>query len=514
MRKIREVLRYHFESKLSNEEIGGALNVSKGFVFNTLSRFKQSGLFYPMPETLSDSTLDNLLYPPTESISKIPLPDINYIEQELRKKHVTLQRLWEEYHDSYPTGMGRSKFYTYVKEQQPTEVDMKKIEKGGDKLYVDYSGDSLSYIDKESGEIRKTELFVCSWGASSYSFVEATSSQNQENFVSSHVHALNYFGVSPKAFVPDNLKSAVLKANRFDPELNPLYAKCAVHYQVAILPARVRKPKDKAMVESNVLHVQRFILARLRNHTFYSLNELNEAIYQELELFNNRPMKDYGNSSRKERFEKHDKLFANKLPQERFIITKVKIEQTVKKNYTICFDDHHYSVPHILAHQKVDVFQSGKCIEIYHDGCHVASHKKGVEDFSYTMNSEHMPKNHRFMHQLSKQWYLDKASKIGTNCEKIVGLIIEKKQHIEQGFRAAQYVLNLAKAYGSDRLEIACVRAFHYNSISKGTLKSILEHGYDKQPLTSQKTQSDSTETGHENIRGANYYQQKNREEN
>jgi transposase len=318
MRRIRLVLEYRLLKGISAEQTGRALSISKGSVINIQRRFESSGLQWPLPETLSDSALEEKLFPAPESGeedgSALFLPDIQYIEKELARKHVTLQRLWEEYHDLYPEGLQRSVFYEFVSKHRPPDISMKMTHKGGDKLFVDYSGDGLEYVDISTGEIVPVELFVCSWGASSYSYAEGTLSQNTVDFTQSHVRAFSYFGVVPFALVPDNTKSAVKKSDRYDPVENPMYGAMARHYSTVILPARVRKPQDKAVVESNVLHVQRFILARLRNRQFFSLDEVNAAIREELELFNSLPMKDYGGKTRKERFELLDKPLAQNLP--------------------------------------------------------------------------------------------------------------------------------------------------------------------------------------------------------
>ena len=299
MRKIRQVLEYRLTKKISAEQTALALSLSKGSIINYLERFEQSKLSWPLPETLTDTALEEALFPvapqaPDPDLPVLPLPDAGYIEKELVRPHVTLQRLWEEYAEQYPDGLKRTAFYDHVARHRSPKITMKMIHKGGDKVFSDYSGDGLEYIDLKTGEIMAADLFVCAWGASSFTFAEASDSQKTRDFALSHVHGLNYFGVAPFAFVLDNTKSGVKKSDRYDPVANPVYGKMAGHYHVAFLPARVRKPQDKAIVESAVLQAQRFILARLRNRQFFSLDEINVAIREELEVLNSRPMKEYG----------------------------------------------------------------------------------------------------------------------------------------------------------------------------------------------------------------------------
>jgi len=282
MRKIRTVLEYRLSKNISAEQTALALSLSKGSVINYVERFERSKLPWPLPDTLTDTALEQALFPPlppSHDAPAEPLPDVEYIEKELVRPHMTLQRLWEEYAEQHPNGLKRTAFYEHLARRRSPQITMKVIHKGGDKVFSDYSGDGLEYIDRRTGEIIPVDLFVCAWGASSFTFAEGTESQKTPDFTLSHVHALDYFGVAPFAFVLDNTKSGVKKTDRYDPVANPIYGKMAEHYHVAFLPARVRKPQDKAVAESAVLQTQRFILARLRNRQFFSLDEVNGALY-------------------------------------------------------------------------------------------------------------------------------------------------------------------------------------------------------------------------------------------
>lgn len=505
MRRIQEILRYHFEANLSNERISLALGISKGSVHNTLRRFKDSGLAWPLPPEQNDSELEARLYPPDEPAA--PLPSIEYLTNEMKRRHVTLQLLWEEYIAAHPDGVSRAGFYRYYRSGTRDEsICMKMENKGGDKLFVDYSGDSLEYINREAGEVVKTELFLASWGASSRTYVEATHTQSSEDFVGSHIRTFKYFGVVPHAIVPDNLKSGVRKAHRYDPEINPLYAQMAKHYGTVILPARVRKPRDKAVVESNGLVVQHFILGRLRNERFYSLAEINAAILPLLEELDNRGMKDYGGKTRKERFEELDRPNAKPLCAEPFKITSIKIGVSVAPNYHIRYKDHYYSVPHHLARNAVDVYQSGNIIEIYHENAHVCRHPQSWKKYGYTTNKEHMPPEHQFVNGWSSSWFIFKAGEIGPGCALFVKEVMKKQEHVQQGFNAAMGILNLSRTYSKERLEAACTRACKFSSYSIRALKSILEKNLDA-VVEPESSQAELPIITHENIRGAAYYQ-------
>ena len=504
MRKVREVLRLHFEGRLSNQQIANALQISKTSVFNILGRFKETGMNWPAPEDLSDTELEARLYrkEPSKSKSEI-LPDFEYIEEELARPHMTLELLWNEYAENNPEGLGRSSFYRhYRKYRQSLSVSMKIIHKGGDKVFVDYSGDGLRYYNRVTGHWVETEFFVCSWGASSYSYAECSESQNNQDWVKSHTRAVQYFGCVPNAFVPDNLKSGITKASFYEPQINALYEKFAQHYDTVILPARVRKPKDKSVVESNILHLQRFIFGRLRNITFFSLGELNQAVWEALDLYNDRPMQQY-KKSRTERFELLDKPYAKPLPSEPFLFTDVKYDVRVAPNYHIEFDKHYYSVPHEIARECVDVYQINNILEIYHEGTHICRHKKGLPNYRYTTKEEHMPRNHKFVKGWSPAWFIAQANKTGPALAELVSRVMDNRKHPEQGFRAALGLLGLSKKYPKDRIEKAAERALYFGNLTCKAMKSILEQGLEEKPYIKKQNRKAVL---HENIRGQEYY--------
>ncbi len=504
MRKVREILRLHYESGLSNRQIADALRISKTSVFNIVGRFKESGMVWPVPEDLSDTELEARIYRKESSKKKtVILPDFEYIEEELARPHMTLELLWNEYTQDNPEGLSRSSFYRhYRKYRKSRSISMKVIHKGGDKVFVDYSGDGLRYYNRETSKWVETEFFVGSWGASSYSYAECSESQNGQDWVRSHIRALEYFRCAPNAFVPDNLKSGVTKASFYEPEINALYEKFAEHYSTAILPARVRKPKDKSVVESNILHLQRFIFGRLRNCTFFRLADLNQAVWEVLKLYNDRPMQQY-KKSRKERFELLDKPYAKSLPSESFQFTQVKYDVRVAPNYHIEFDKHYYSVPHEIARECVDVYQINNILEIYHKGNHMCRHKKGLPDYRYTTKEEHMPQNHKFVKGWSPAWFIAQANKTGPALAELVSRVMENRKHPEQGFRAALGLLGLSKKYKKERIEKAAGRALYFGNLTCKAMKAILEQGLEEHSVTEKQNPKAVL---HENIRGQEYY--------
>jgi len=507
MKKAREILRLHFDCKLSNQQIADAIRTSKGSVFNCITRFKKAGLAWPLPQEMSDSRLEKNMYPAEieEKKNEVLMPDFKRIHRERSRPHVTLELLWEEYRQSCPAGLGRSSFYRhYASYRNALPVDMKVIHKGGDKLFVDYSGKKLRFWNRQEHRWVEVEFFVASWGASSHCYCEASLSQTGQDWVSSHVRALEYFGCVPAAIVPDNLKSGVTRAIFYEPEINGLYKLFAAHYNTAILPARVKKPKDKPVVESNVLHLQRFIFGRLRDHTFYSLADLNEAIWELLEEFNQRPMQQY-KQSRQRRFEDLDKPYAGELPAARFVFTQVKTDVRVAPNYHIEFDKHFYSVPYEFVRKQVDVYQSGSVIEIYHDGQHVCRHQKQPSNYRYTTLDTHMPPQHKFVKGWSAPWFIAQAHKIGEATAELVSQILDSKRHPEQGFRAAMGILNFKKQYPEERIEKAAQRALHFGNLSFHGMKNILAKELDKKPL---QQKSKRQPLLHDNIRGRHYYNQ------
>jgi transposase len=484
MRSIRQILYYRLEKCISADQTANALKISKGTVINTIKRFEESGLTWPIPEDLTDSTLEARLYPvdasPKQSDPNLPV--LSYIVEELAKKHVTIQCLYDEYRQTTVDPVSRASFYRHYNLIRKPAISMPMDYKGGDLVFVDYSGDGLFYTDTNAACV-KVDLFCCCWGLSSFSYADATITQKKRDFSQSHMRAFRYSGVCPHGLVPDNLKSAVTTPDPFDPIINRLYAELGRHYGIAILPARIRKPKDKAKIESNVLHIQRFILARLRNRQFFSLLEINEAINELLEEFNDRPMKDYGYQTRRERFESLDKPYAQQLPAEPFRVIDIKHDVLVRKNYHVSYNDHFYSVPFEMVTKRVIVRHSGMMIEIFYDGKILTRHIFSTLAFKYTTKKEHMPLEHQFVKGLTPGWIIAQAAKIGENTVNAVTDVMRRSEHVQQGFNASLGILHLAKAYTPERLELACRRCIYFNCVTYRALKSVLSNNLEQQAI-------------------------------
>lgn len=506
MRQIRTVLQYRYDQKMSLERIALALRISKGSVYATVARFKASGLSWPLPGESTDSGLEESLYGSHEQVGDGYVLDMEHIRHELNRKHVTAQLLWREYQQAHAEGMSRASFFRRCKEAVPSDVDLKMIYKGGDKLLIDYSGDGPSYVNRSTGEIIECELFIACWAASSYSYAVATATQRADEFCVSHVNAFEFFGCIPHALVPDNLKSGVKKPDRYEPTISPLYESLAQHYGIAVLPARVRKPKDKAGVESATGFVQRYILGRLRNRTFFSLHEINLAIWEELHNLNREPMQLYGGRNRLQRFEDLDKPHAQPLPADRFVMTDVKYDVTVGPNYHVRYDDHYYSVPSHLARRKIDLFLVGSTLELYHDGTHLCRHLKKPGNFGYTTIDEHMPAHHKFVRGWSREWFLERAGHIGPETTTAAETIMKRRRHPQQGFNSVLGLLNLVKTYTPARLELACARATRFCCVNYQSIKSILEKNLDSTEVVSPVISAVAQAPVHENLRGADYF--------
>lgn len=495
-------------NNIPDQQVSDALKMAKGSVNAFYNRFKASGLNWPLPADISDSQLRDIIYPQKTSVPTREQPDWAKLGNELTRPGMTLQLLWEEYSAENSTGLGRTAFYDGFKShRKDSEISMTIIHKGGEKVYVDYSGDGLSYVNRDTGEVISVQVFVSAWGASGYAFVDVTHTQSKEDWAKSHVRSFEFFGCLPHVLVPDNLKAGVIKPDLYEPTLNPLYAKMAEHYGISVLPARVRRPQDKATVESCVLQVQRRILAPLRDQSFFSIDEIRQTILEALESFNSRPMKDHGNQSRRERFEQQDMPHARPITQEHFAICALRTGVLVQKNYHIEFDHYHYSVPCALVGKRVDVHQVNGIIEIYLDGVHVCRHPKRPATHGYETNKEHMPATHAYAKGLSPAWLILKGGEVGPNTSSVVKRALESRKHPEQAFKAAQGIIALERKYGKERLENACVRALYHNCCEYRAVKSILEKNLDAENLPDE-IERDTSNIHHTNVRGASYYSQ------
>ena len=430
-------------------------------------------------------------------------PDFAWIHQELKRKGVTRQLLWEECRERCPeTGYGYTQYcQLYRTWRQKQKRSMRQIHKAGDKLFIDYSGATIPVVNAQTGEIKEAELFVAALGASKYTYAEATWSQTLPDWIESHVRAFEFFQGVPALLVPDNLKSGVKNPCRYDPDVNPSYLQLARYYSTAILPARPRKPKDKAVAESGVQVAQRWIVARLRHETFFCLAQLNEAIRRLLQELNERPFKKLP-GSRRSAFEALDKPELKPLPQQRYEYVHVK-KARVHVDDHVEYESHYYSVPHKLVGSEVFIHATQRLVTVLHRNRQVACHVRDARRF--ITEPSHMPEHHREHHGWTPQKFLDWAHAIGPNTRHITQALLEHRDHPEQGYRACLGLLNLSRRYSKSRLEQACTRAHAIGSRRLKSVQEILKKGLDQVPVDSKPAYESIT---HENVRGAAYYDQ------
>jgi transposase len=472
-------------------------------------RAKAAGVSWPEAATLTDTQIEERLFPIQRIPSSVrrPEPDYEYIYNELRtyrKFNLTLIQTWLEYKEEHPDGYQYSQYCDrYRRWKGKLDYYMRQEHRYGEKVFIDYS-DGLSIVDLATGELILTQLFLAVWGASNYTYAEATLSQTLPEWIGSHRRALEYFRCVPRVLVPDNLKSGVSKACKYEPELNPTYADMAEHYGCAIVPARPRKPRDKAKAEAGVLLAQRWILAVLRKRTFYSLAELNDAIRECLEHLNTRPMRRL-KKSRRELFEAMERPSALPLPARAYEYAEW-LKARVGFNYHVEVDDHYYSVPFQLLHERLDLRLTATTIEAFRKGERVAAHARSYVKGGYTTLKEHMPPEHRAYAEWSPSRFIKWAGKTGTATAQLVENVLASRTYPEQAYKACMGIIHLGRHYEPERVEAAAERALKFNACSFRSMKAILAAGLDRQP--------DSRETGrqmslplHHNIRGREYYQ-------
>jgi transposase len=505
MRKIREVLRLKYDCALSGHQIAQSCQISRSTAADYLDRFEKAGLGWPLPEDLSEEELEKKLFPPgAGEPSAKALPDFDYIYKELKahkKFNLTLDLLWREYKEQYPEGYQYTQFSVlYRRWLKKLDYSMRQDHRGGEKLFVDY-GEGLSLIDPQSSEPIKTQLFVAVWGASNYTFAEATLTQQLPDWIGSHVRAFEYFGGLPKIVVPDCLKSAVSRACRYEPELNPTYAEMASHYGICVLPARPRRPKDKAKVENGVLIAKRWILAVLRHRMFYTLAEINRAISELLGRLNSRLLRKL-KQSRRELFELLDRPGALALPEKPYEYAEWKLA-TVNIDYHIEIDKHYYSVPFPLSREKLDVRTTAHTVEVFQKGERVVCHVRSLIPYHHTTLTEHMPPAHQNYLEWTPSRIVAWAQKTGPATAELVQKIIASRAHPEQAYRSCLGILRLEKHY-PQRLENAARRAVKFGALSFKALRNILENNLDR--LEEKTDRSKPALPDHENLRGSGYY--------
>jgi transposase len=521
MRKIKDVLRLKHDCGFSNRQIARSLHVSRSAIAEQLARFKNSGLSWPLPAGLADQELEAKLFSQPDIFSPSPgasprpeagpgpspkaFPDFALVHEELRthrRLNLTLAQLWIEYKEVHPDGYQYSQFCEHYSRWRLKNLDpvMRQTHRPGEKLFVDYA-DGLFIFDSNGNKFL-TYLWVGAWGASSCTYAEATLSQTLPAWVMSHVHAMDYFGCCPSVIVPDNLKSAVAKACFYEPDINPTYADLSNHYGFAVLPARPYHPRDKAVVENGVLVAKRWILSVLRHRTFYSLQELNKAIRELLEKLNNRPMRKV-NKSRRELFEALDRPAARPLPPAPYEYADWK-KAGVHIDYQVDVEDHFYSVPFRLIHERLDIRLTATTFEAFFKGERVAAHARSYVPGGRTALKEHMPPSHQKHLEWTPSRIIGWGATIGPSTAHLVKKIMDDRPYPEHGYRACMGVLHLAKHYPNARVEAASLRAIQFNTCSFKSFRNILLKGLDR--LNAQGQNDSSATAIHGNIRGPKYF--------
>lgn len=508
MHQIREVLRLKSSCRLSNRKIARACGVNRETVAVYLKRAEKLGLSWPIPDGLTDVQLDALLFPlPANPPGpERPLPDCAYIYEELRshkKLNLTLMQLWMEYKERHCEGLQYTQFCEhYHRWRRKLDYVMRQEHRAGDKMFVDFC-DGLPLVNKETGEIIRTHLFVGVWGFSNFTYAEAVLDQAAPRWARCHVHAFDYSGAVPHALVPDNLKSAVTKPCLYEPELNRSYAELAAHYNTAVLPARVRRPRDKAKAEAGVLVAQRWILAVLRHKTFFTLVEMNDAIRELLEVLNTRLMKKL-KKSRRELFETQDRPAALRLPERAYQYAEWR-KARVNFDYTIDVDHHIYSVPYRFLRDELDVRLTVTTLEAFQRGERIAAHVRSYKQGGQTILDEHRPPEHRKFLEWTPSRIIAWAAKTGPATAAVVSRNMTGRRHPEEGFRACRGIIGLGEKYGADRVEAAARRAVKFEACSYKYIRSILVAGLDRVADAQDQSQQPSLPL-HENVRGGEYY--------
>jgi transposase len=504
MHVLREILRQKLVLGRSHREVVASAGVSLGKVSDVMARAHSLGLCAAAVEEMTDAELDAGLYPKATAASLRPEPDCAALHLELRRKGVTLALLHVEFVELHPGGLGYSAFCDryreWAKRQSPV---MRQVHLAGDKLFVDYAGMRPRLFDPQTGEIIEVELFVAVLGASNYTYAEATLTQQVIDFVSSVSRTFAFIGGVTRAVVPDQLKSAVTTACRYDPAIQRTTAELGRHYATTILPARPRSPRDKAKVEVGVQIAERWLLARIRNERFESLGALNARLSELTADLNGRTMRTY-KASRRELFERLDRPALAPLPDQPFeAATWKKVGLNI--DYHVEFDRHLYSAPHALLHEELWVRVTSNTVEILHGGTRVASHMRSYVRGGRTTTTDHMPSTHRAHAEWTPTRILSWAETVGPNTRALCDVILRERRHPEWGFRSCLGLLRLAKKYGGARVEAASVRALYAGARSYRPVKTILQHSLDTQPLPAPEGPA-TTGTAHKNVRGRDYY--------
>lgn len=511
MKKVKETIRLFEEADMSLRQIAAAVRTSRPAVTNIITKWKESDYTFQEIKDLADSKLEEQIFNNKKSSSKAEtlITRFPYFTKELKRKGVTLQLLWDEYIQQNPEGLKSTQFFLHFQRWREDEnISLHIDHKAGDKMYVDYTGHKMELIDLKTSKITQVEVFVAILPASQLTYVEASESQNQESFMRSNERAIRYFGGVPSAIVPDNLKSGVIKPCIYEPELNALFSDFAEYYRTAVIPARVRKPKDKAHVENAVKIAYRRIFAPLRNRQFHTLKELNLAIAEKLEDHNNKKLTKM-TVSRRELFEEVEREELRSLPLESYPLQYTQPDSLVEFNYHVKLkeDKHYYSVPYLFKNKRVKLLYDERNVTIYHDNVRIVRHFRDRSPHKYSTLKVHMPANHRF----ASDWNPDKlkwwAGNVGEDTQRLVSYILDSKTHPEQAYKSCMGILSQAKKYGNTLLNQACRHAWNKEQLNYKTVKFEVERIQEQLDQDFDDQQLCLLPPDHENVRGEKYYQ-------
>jgi transposase len=504
MRQIQEILRLKHQNQLSIREIARSCGLAASTVGDYLKRAEVAAISWPLPEGQSEKELLQLLIATSaaEKAGDPSLPDWPYIHKELGRKGVTLFLLWQEYRQAQPEGYGYSRFcQLYQRWAGTLDPVLRQVHLPGEKMFVDWAGQTVEIHNAQDGSVSAGHLFVAVLGASNKTYAEVFENEQLAAWIRAHCHAYAFFGGVARITVPDNLKTGVIRPCRYEPLLHRSYQEMAEHYGTVIIPARIKKPRDKAKVEGAVLIAERQILAALRDQRFFHVGQLNGAIGPLLAKLNDQPFQKL-EGSRNSWFETLEKGRLLPLPATAFELADWS-RAKVNIDYHVAVEKHFYSAPHQLIHQQLDVRLTDKTVELFAHGKRVAAHRRSRLPGRFTTLEEHRPKSHQRYLEWTPSRILEWVKTIGPDCARVVEKIMADRPHPEQGFRSALGIIRLGKAVGNDRLEAACRRALHFGACSYTSIKSILQNNLEAQPLEQELSLPSPT---HENLRGSPYY--------
>lgn len=511
VKKSKEIIRLHLHGDLSHRQISKALNLSRPVISRVINHWKESGLTEVDLREIPDSQLYELLYPQKKTPGKADRlkEQFPHFALELKRPGVTLQLLWEEYIRKNPEGLKYTQFCFHFQQWKAEDrISMHLEHKAGDKMFVDYAGKKREIIDPITGEKSWKELFLAILPASQLIYAEFTDDQTKESFIRSIERALWYFKGVPAAIVPDNLKSAVVKSNFYEPEINPLLDDFAQYYRTAILPARARKPKDKAHVENAVKIAYRRIMAPLRDRNFHSLEALNESLYEKLEELNNRTLTNM-TVSRRELFDQVERGLLRSLPAERYPLKYFQDNTLVAFNYHVYLkeDKHYYSVPYLLKGKRVRVIYDDRIVTIYYDNTRVYQYRRDRSSNGYSTEAKHMPAKHRYFQEWNPEKFRWWAGNVGDDTLRVINYLLKSKDHPEQAYRACMGILNLTKTFPNSVVNQACRHSWNREWITCRNIKTAAENIQNAREAAEESKQISLIPDNHENIRGAEYYQ-------